>query len=211
MKLFLLSLLMVVSVAAKEVKSEIRLQVTSGGLLSTTIIGHVLGFMGFKVSMHRISSAEGAMEMDMTLSGKQPFDPKKLSENLREHRITVQTQAVKSKQWVMGLDASTAVWNVPPITEDEGAQIERTAAPSWFMVRNAPGITIESPYGHLWYPEIAILDDQMHPLVSLRETEPKERMTFALPEHAMYLKVSNLNGMKMLREGMWIESANSEE
>jgi hypothetical protein len=211
MKFFFLLLLVVLSVAAKETKSEINLNVTHGGLVSTIIVQHVLVSMGYKAHIHRFSSAYEVTEMVMILYAKKQFDPKEFAEELSLHQITVNNAYVKNKQWTIGLDASQALWNVPAITQDEGAQIERTNVASWFRVNNTVGITVEAPYGNKWYPEIAVLDNKMQTLLSTKESIFKDRMTFQLPEHAMYLKVSNTNGMKMLRDGMWIESANDEQ
>lgn len=206
MKFFFLLLLVVLPVAAKEIKSNIHLSVTHGGLPSTVIILHVLGLMGHKANMHHFSRNNEVVEMDITLHAKKQFDLKAFAEELNLHQI-----GMHIKQGAIELDASNALWNVPIITEDEGVQVERTSVAPWFRVNKTFGITIEAPYGNKWYPEIAIIDENMQTLVSMKESTPKDRMTFQLPEHAMYLKVSNTNGMKMLREGMWIESANNEQ
>lgn len=211
MKSFFLLLLVVLSVAAKETKSEINLNVTHGGLLSTTIVQHALVSMGYKAHINRFSSANEITEMEMTLYGKKPLDPKEFAEELSLHQIRVSNAFVSNKKWTIGLDASQALWNIPAITQDEGAQIERTNFAVWFRINNTLGITVEAPYGTKWYPEIAVLDDKMQMLLSTKESTFKDRITFQLPEHAMYLKVSNSNGMKMLREGMWIESSNEEQ
>lgn len=211
MKFFFLLLLVVLSVAAKEIKSNLHLKVTQGGLLSTVIVQHVLASMGFKVHMHRFSSTNEVTELDLVLHGKQQLDTKEFVEELRVHQIGVRNEQLKNKQGTIELDASYALWNVPAITEDEGVQVDRTNIASWFRVNKTFGITVEAPYGAKWYPEIAVLDDKMQTLVSIKESTFQDRMTFQLPEHAMYLKISNTNGMKMLREGMWIESANNEQ
>lgn len=206
-----LLLLFTFSLAWGETKGELHLTIAQGGLLSTKIISSVLGSMGFKSDVYRFNSMDTNVAMDLTLRGKKSFDSKDFIEALREHQIMGQVGQLKNKQWAIALDASQAVWNIPAITEDEGAQIDRSNVASWFNVNKASAITVEAPYGSKWYPEIAVLDARMQALVSIKEPTFKDRMTFQLPEHAMYLKVSNTNGMKMLREGMWIESANDEQ
>lgn len=211
MKIFFLLLTVVLSVAAKEIKSNIHLNVNHGGLLSTIIVQHVLGSMGYKANIHRLSNVNETVEMDIILHAKKQFDPKIFAEELSLHQITVRNGQIKKQQETIELDAADALWNVPAITEDEGAQIERTSVASWFRVNNTSAIAIEAPYGHKWYPEIAVLDNTMQTLISAKESVSQDRITFQLPEHAVYLKVSNTNGMKMLKEGMWIESANDEQ
>lgn len=204
-------LMVVFSLVAGEKKSEIHLNIAQGGLLSTKIILHVLGSMGFKADMHRFTSADGRVEMDLVLSGKKLFDPKEFIETLDEHQIRLESRPFKNKQLTIGLDATNAFWHLPAISEDEGAQLEHTNLPYWFVVDKALGISVEAPYGNKWYPEIAVFDNNMQILGSFRELKPRDRMSFKLPEHAVYLKISNANGMKMLKEGMWVESANDEQ
>lgn len=211
MKFFLLSLLIVLSGAAKEIKSDLHLNVTYGGSLSTVIVGHVLGSMGFKADIHRFSNIDEMTQMELVLYAKKPFDPKAFTQELNAHHIMVRHAELQNREWTMELDASQASWNLPAITQDEGAQVERTNVPVWFKVNQTVGIAVEAPYNSKWYPEIAVLDDKMNVLASLKESTSTDRMAFLLPERAMYLKVSNANGMKMLKEGMWIESANQEQ
>lgn len=211
MKRFLWLLMSAFSLAFGETKSELHLTITQGGLLSTKIISQVLGSIGFKTDVHHFSSVDTIVEMDLTLNGKKSFDSKSFIEVLREHQIMGQTGQLKNKKWVIALDASQAFWNLPAISEEEGAQLEHTPLPSWFVVHKALGISVEAPYGNKWYPEIAVFDSNMQVLESFREFKSTDRMTFKLPQYAVYLKVSNANGMKMLKEGMWIESTNDEQ
>lgn len=185
-----------------------HITIDQGGLLSNAILQQVFMSMGFKSDLHRFVSGDGVVEMDCTLYGKKVFDPKSFGEALGEHQITVKSGQFKNKQWSLGLDASQAFWNLSSISEDEGAQLERRVLPYWFVVSKAHGISIEAPYSNKWYPDIAIFDSNMQILATFREFKSHEHLTFKLPENAMYLKVSNANGMKMLKEGTWVSSAN---
>lgn len=207
MKRLLYTLLLTSSLALADVKSDIHVTIAQGGLLSSAILQQVFASMGFKADIHRFVSTDGIVEMECTLYGKKVFEPRGFSDALSEHQITMQSGQFKNKQWVIGLDASQAFWNLAPINEDEGAQLERRTLPYWFLVNKAQGISIEAPYGNKWYPEIAIFDNNLQILASFREFKSQDRLTFKLPENAMYLKVSNANGMKMLKEGMWVETA----
>lgn len=208
MKRLFYALLLTSSLLFAEIKSDIHLTISQGGSLSMAILTHTLSSMGFKVDVHRFMIMNDSVELDCTISTKKPFDPRGFSDALREHQIIVQNGSFKNQQWVLGLNASQAFWNLAPISEDEGAQLEHTAVPYWFVVNQTKGISIEAPYGNKWYPEIAIFDSNMQTLASFREFKSYDHLTFKLPENAMYLKVSNANGMKMLKEGMWVSSAN---
>lgn len=207
MKRLVCLLMMGFSLAAAETKSEIHLNIAQGGVLSTAIIQNVYKSMGFNATLRHFSATDTMVEMDLEFHGKKPFDPKSFIELLDEHQIVLRNTRLENKRWVLGLDASRAFWNIPAISEDEGAQIERTILPYWFLVKKAAGISIEAPYGSAWYPEIAVLDDNMQVLASYHELKSRDRMSFKLPERAAYLKVSNHYGMKLLKEGMWVEAA----
>lgn len=208
MKRLLFALLLMYSLALGDMKNGVHITISQGGLLSSAIVQQVFGSMGFKADMHRFVSADGMVEMEYALYGKKAFDPKGFSDALSEHQIVVKSGQLKNKQWRMDLDATHAFWNLAPISEDEGAQLERRALPYWFVVNKAQGISIEAPYGNQWYPEIAVFDSNMQILAFFREFKSHDRLIFKLPENAMYLKVSNANGMKMLKEGMWVGCAN---
>lgn len=208
MKRLLSALLLTYSLALGDVKSDVHLTISQGGLLSSAIIQQVFGSMGLKADVHRFVSADGMVEMEYALYGKKAFDPKGFSDALGEHQIVVKSGQLKNKQWRIGLDATQAFWNLAPISEDEGAQLEQRTLPYWFVVNKAQGISIEAPYGNKWYPEIAVFDSNMQILAFFREFKSHDRLNFKLPENAMYLKISNANGMKMLKEGMWVGCAN---
>lgn len=208
MKRLLYALLLTYSLALGDTKSNMHVIISQGGLLSSAIVQEIFGLMGFKANIHRFISTDGFVEMNFTLYGKKAFDPKGFSAALNEHQIMVKSGQFKNNQWTIGLDASQTFWNLTSISEDEGAQLERRALPYWFVVNKAQGIFIEAPYGNKWYPEVAIFDSNMQVLASFREFKAHDRLNFKLPENAMYLKVSNTNGMKMLKEGMWVGCAN---
>jgi hypothetical protein len=210
-KRLLYTLILTYSLAFADIKSDMHVTVVQGGLLSNVIMQEIFGLMGFKSDIHHFVSKDGIVEMDLNLYGKKVFDPKRFSDALSEHQIKIKSGQLKDKKWIIGLDASEAFWNLAPINGDEGAQLERRVHPYWFLVNKAQAISIEPPYGNRWYPEVAVLDSNMQILASFREFKSHERLTFKLPENAMYLKVSNANGMKMLKEGTWVSCANEEE
>lgn len=211
MKRLLYTLLLTSSLAFADVKNDMHITVVQGGMLSTAIIGQLFSSMGLKAQMHRFEGTEGMVEIDCTLYSKRGFDPKAFSDALSEHQIIVKSGEFKNKLWTLNLDASQAFWNLSPISEDEGAQLERQAFPYWFVVNKAQSISIEAPYGNKWYPDVAVFDSNMQVLAAFREFKSQDRFAFKLPENAMYLKVSNANGMKMLKEGTWVSSANEQE
>lgn len=208
MKRLLHILLLTYVSAFADIRSEMHVTVSQGGLLSSAILQQVFGSMGLKTDMYRFASADGTVEMDFTLYGKKVFDPKGFNDALSEHQITLKSGQFKNKQWIIGLDASQAFWNLTSISEDEGSTMEARTTPYWFVINKAQMISIEPPYSGKWYPEVAVYDSNMQVLAFFREFKPHDKLNFKLPENAMYLKVSNANGMKILKEGTWIDCAN---
>ena len=207
MKLLIWFVIFTLSLVAGDTKTDVTLQVAHGSILSSKIIVQALNTIGQRVSIHRYESDGEMIRMEISLSGRKAFDPKYFSDILRENGVMITTGAVRDKKWTIEIDASSVVWQIPAITPDEGGQMEKSIIPAWFVVNQSRALTIEAPYGNKWYPDIAVLDANMEVLGSIRTFKPQERMNFTLPAGAMYLKVANTNGMKLLKEGMWIEHA----
>jgi len=205
-KLLVWFVVFALSLVAGDTKTEINFHIAHGNILSSKIIVQAFNTIGQRVSTHRYESDGETTRMEISLSGRKVFDPKYFSEILRDNGMVITAAAVHGKKWTIAIDASSLVWQMPIITPDEGAQMEKSATPAWFVVNQSRALTIEAPYGNKWYPDIAVLDANMEVLSSMRIFKPQDTMSFTLPEGAMYLKVANTNGMKLLKEGMWIES-----
>ena len=145
-------------------------------------------------------------ELSATAIGNKLFNPTALSENLKEQGIKIEKAHLDKSDLTMTLDTQSGEWNVPLLGSDEGVELKRVNVAQWFRVEAGQHIRIEPPYVGKWYPDVAVLDISMSLLSSFRSLEPKEELAFELPKGAYYLKISNAQGMKVLREGMWIES-----
>lgn len=207
MKLLIWFVIFTFSLVAADIKAEVNLQVIRGSILSTKIITQAFNTVGQRVNIHHYESDGEMTRMGISLSGRKVFDLKYFNEILRDNALIITSGAVHEKIWSFKIDASSVLWQIPAITPDEGAQMGKMVVPAWFAVNQSSALTIEAPYGNKWYPEIAVLDANMEVLSSLRTFKSQETMSFTLPEGAMYLKVANTNGMKLLKEGMWIENS----
>lgn len=211
MKPLILAVILTLSLVAGDTKTNVDLRVVHGSILSSKIIVHALNAVGQRSAIHRYEKDGETTRMEISLSGRKGFDPKYFSEILRDNSMVITAGTVRDKKWTIEIDASSLLWQIPAITPDEGAQMEKSAVPAWFVVNQSSALTIEAPYGNKWYPDIAVLDANMEVLSSMRSFKTQERMTFTLPEGAMYLKIANTNGMKLLKEGMWIEHYTNEQ
>ncbi len=211
MKSLVLVLIFMLSLIAGDTKTEVDLRLAHGSILSSKIILQALNTVGQRVTVHRYENDGETTQMEISLSGRKVFDPKYFSEILRANGMVITAGAIRDKKWTIEIDASSVLWQIPAITPDEGAQMEKSTVPAWFIVNQSSALTIEAPYGNKWYPDIAILDANMEVLSSMRTFKAQDRMSFTLPEGAMYLKIANTNGMKLLKEGMWIEHHREEQ
>ena len=203
---FFLLLILFLTLKAAENKSELHLHILNGDVVSTKIIVSALNTMGQRTTIYRYTNDVQSSEMDISLSGRKAFDPKYFKELLDESGIVLTKGSVKNKSWSLEMNADQESWNISSITVDEGAQLEKSTLPFWYRVESIKEISIEPSYGGRWYPDIAVMDGNMNVLGSLRTFISRERMSFSLPEGSRYLKVSSTNGMKLLKEGTWIES-----
>jgi len=203
-QLFWLSLFLVL-LNGKENQQVLNLHCQSGTVISTKIILQALQTMGQKVKITQTIRDEQGVYLELTTSSNKPFESRYFGEILQEHGIFLTKVTIKDKKRLLILNASQARWEIPKISPDEGAQVEKTLAANWFRVDESSALTIEAPYSGKWYPEIALFDASMTLLASVREFIPKAKMEFSLPQGTTYLKVSNANGMKLLKEGTYIE------
>lgn len=190
-----------------EHKSVLNLTMVQADRVAAKIVIQMLNTLGQRLGFQRFEREGGNLYISLSMVGNRVFEPKVFEELLGNNGLSVISGSVKNNQWKMHLDATPAKWNIPVITLDEGAQIEKGSSTSWFMIDQSKAISIEAPYSGKWYPDVAVLDANMEVLSSLREFKPYEKLSFSLPERAMYMKVSSANGMKLLKEGMWIEHA----
>ena len=179
---FFLLLTLFLTLKAAENKSELHLHILNGDVVSTKIIVSALNTMGQRTTIYRYTNDVQSSEMDISLSGRKAFDPKYFKELLSESGIVLTKGSVKNKSWTLEMNADQESWNIPSITVDEGAQLEKSTLPFWYRVESIKEISIEPSYGGRWYPDIAVMDGNMNVLGSLRTFISRERMSFSLPE-----------------------------
>lgn len=174
--------------------------------VSLRTITQAFNTVGYRFELKSLSVENGSGELAGTALGNRPFLPAVLAENLKEQGIRIESAHVDQNRLIMVLNTQNAFWNAPLLGSDEGSELKRMNSAQWFRVEEGQSIRIQPPYVGKWYPEIAVLDASMHLLASYRSLEPKDEFQSELPSSAYYLKISNTQGMKVLKEGMWIES-----
>ncbi len=160
---------------------------------------------GQKVKVTHTVRNDQEIYFELIASGNKPFEGRYFSEILGGNGMLLTKATVKDKKWLLIVDAAQVHWEIPTISPNEGSGMDKSPNASWFRVDESSALTIEAPYSGKWYPEVALLDSSMNVLESVREFTPKSRLDFSLPQGATYLKVSNANGMKLLKEGTSVE------
>lgn len=183
-----------------------RIDFTGEPSVSVRTITQAFNAIGYKFDVESLSIENTSGKLHATALGNKTFNPPLLGENLKEQGIRIERAHYEKNGLTLVLDTRNAFWNTPLLGSDEGSELKRVTNAQWFRVEEGQHIRIEPPYSGKWYPDIAILDVSMQVLYSLRSSESKEEFEFTLPPGAYYLKVSNAQGMKVLKEGMWIES-----
>lgn len=188
--------------------SSITTQITFTGepVVSIRTLTHAFNAVGYKLDVDTLAIQNRTGDLNGTAIGNKIFNPAALGENLKEQGIRIERAHLDKNRLSLIVDTRNAFWNIPLLGADEGSELKRANAAQWFRVEEGQTIRIEPPYTGKWYPDLAVLDSSMHALSSFRTTQPKEELQFELPEGAYYLKISNAQGMKVLKEGMWIES-----
>lgn len=188
------------------VQFKVHIDLTGDPLVGITTFSHTLNTLGYKYQIDTFSTQNSLTAMDGTVIGAKPFTASVLTENIQDEGIKLLYARMNHGTMELGIDVTSAVWNIQALGIDEGAQMPRSILPYWFRVESAQEIHIDPPYGGKWYPDVSVLDASMHVLSTYRSDKSMDELKFSLPDGSYYLKVSNTNGMKLLREGMWIES-----
>ncbi|MBN2869810.1 MAG: hypothetical protein JXK04_02530 [Campylobacterales bacterium] len=188
--------------------SQIQTQIGFSGepVVALKAIQRSFNAAGYKFDVHSVSLENGNAEVSGTAVGMRAFSVDVFSENLKEEGVAIESTASNQNVLKMTLNAENAVWNTPLIGSDEGVQLERSNIAQWFRIENAQTIRIEPPFAGKWYPDVAVLDASLRVLHSYRSLKAQDALELEVPQGAYYLKVSNVWGMKVLKEGMWIES-----
>lgn len=183
-----------------------HIELTSDPLVSLTVFTHTLNALGYKLQIDEITTQPSLSQIEGSILGFKPLNTGILAENLQDANMTLTSARMNQGKMELRIEAAAAVWNVPMLSADEGIQMERSNSPYWLRVGGGQIIRIEPPYGGKWYPDVSVLDASMRVLYSYRSDKSSDEVKFPLPEGAAYLKISNKNGMKALKEGMWVES-----
>lgn len=174
--------------------------------VSLRTITQAFNAIGYKLNITVLEIHNNFGELSAIAIGNRAFSTAGLGENLKEQGIQIEKATMDKGELFLALDTQNSVWNIPEIQEEEGIELKRVNTAQWYRVEKARAIHIQSPYAAKWYPDIAIFDRSMQLISSFRTTEPEEEFQLEIPKEAYYLKISNVQGMKILKEGMWIET-----
>ena len=194
------------ALAAQPNLIQVHFGFTGDSSVAIKSLSQGFGSLGYRLDVESVSVDGLRGDLNGNAVGIRPFSADVLSENLKETGMRVGSLALKQGSLRISADTQQSVWNVPYIGPDEGVELQKTASTQWFRIEDGQNIRIQAPYNGRWYPDVAVLDSSMEVLYSLRSKKAKEELELELPGGARYLKVSNLNGMKVMQEGMWIES-----
>ncbi len=176
-------------------------------ILSLRTVTQAFNAIGYKLDIDSFDFQNNSGELSAIAIGNKPFSISGLDENLKNEGIQVEKISLDKNDLSLALDAQESVWNIL-LLQEEGVELKHVNTAQWFRLGKAQHIHIQPPYTGKWYPDIAILDRSMHLISSFRAADSKEELQLEVPDGAYYLKVSNVQGMKILKEGMWIEPTN---
>lgn len=207
MRLLILFTILPVLTWAALVQSIVQLHVEGNPVTGLKIIQQTLGELGYKLEIEKFSAADEGFHAKCTIVGHKPFNAEVLLQNLQAHQIKVVSAKKISGGVELSLNTRYFQWQANPLGADEGSELQKTSSPYWFSVQPEQKISIQPPFGVKWYPDIAVFDENFVLLYERRDSKPSNEIEFVLPSGAKYLKVSNMEGMKLLKEGTWVESS----
>jgi hypothetical protein len=185
---------------------DTKVSFTGNPIVTLRSISQVFNTIGYKFDVDSLSYQDNSGEFRGKAIGNKQLNAVVLAENIKEQGTQIEQAHLNSEGLTLVLNTQKATWNVPLIGMDDGVELKKVNTAQWFRVEEGQHIKIQPPYAGKWYPDIAVLDSNMSVLSSFRSTKSEDEFQFELPSGAYYLKVSNIQGMKVLKEGMWIES-----
>lgn len=186
---------------------HVRIDFVGVPAVALKVITQSFGTVGYRLDPSFLDYRENKGILEGYLTGIRPLGAEQLNQVLHESDFDVSDGQVKEKNLFFKVNGTSGYWNATPLPADEGIELKKSASAQWFQVEGGQNIHIVPPYAGRWYPDIAVFDGRMNVLMEKRDTKGEEGLEIDLPQEAKYLKVSNLHGMKLLREGTWIESS----
>lgn len=185
---------------------EFRMNFKGESALSLRTIQHAFASVGYRLEPEDFKAEQSQGELSGKAIGNKGFHAAGVMDTLKKSRIRIEKWDFAAKTLTATLDTREGIWNLDVISQEDGAELKRLNAAQWFRLEGGGVIRIQPPYVGKWYPDVAVFDAGLELLSSIRSSEPKEELEFELPPDACYLKISNVQGMRVLKEGMWIES-----
>lgn len=165
--------------------------------------------IGYRFEPLKVDKTSESENFTGRVSGFKPFDFVMLQALLTEEGVQVEQAVLENETLVLGVNVSQSEWKVPVLDAHGGEELPRSSSPFWFKVTPGDVLRFEPPYEGKWYPDIVFLDSQLRVVYAYQSSEPKSELEVDVPQDGFYMKVSNLQGMKLLRNGMWIQSVSS--
>lgn len=189
---------------AGHIKTDIRF--SGNPKVALKLVSHSFYLVGYRLDINNVTVHFNEGVIEAVASGNKPLNLSQLNENFKEQTVIVKHSAMEQGLLKLNLNLEQASWSIPVVEIEEGVELQRSIAAQWFRIDGGKMIRFEPPYSGKWYPDVAVLDSSLNVLYSWRSMLPKETIELSLPENGYYLKISNAQGMKMLKEGMWVES-----
>jgi len=207
MKRFFLSLLLPATMWSALVQSNMELHIDGNSVVGLKMVQQALGDLGYKMEIEKFTANGAGFEARCNIIGHKAFVADVLMQNLQAQQVKVTAVKKISGGVEVFLNTQQAQWQATPLGADEGSELQKTSSPYWFSVENGQKVSIQPSFGVKWYPDIAVFDENFVLLYERRDSKSSDEIEFVLPSGAKYLKVSNMEGMKLLKEGTWVESA----
>lgn len=185
---------------------NVHISFTGTPMLSVRTITNAFNAIGYRLEIDTLESENTSGSLSATALGTKPFNSPAFGENLKKQGIGIEKAHLKMNELTLVLETQNGRWDVPLLGSEDGAELARANTAQWFRLEEGSAIRIQPPYVSKWYPEVAVFDLNLELLSSYRSLEPKDELEFELPAGARYVKISNAQGMKLLKEGMWVES-----
>ena len=190
---------------------QLNFKTNSSPLFFVKLMGDTLrniGYFRYVTTAANLDASE--FTWSINLRSEYATDPLILQNELNKSGCKiVDIQRESPKEWTYFIDISTGYLNVISIEPGQKLQLKRSLYPYWLNVEKVRVLKIKSPLRNNWYPNISYYDASLHLIKLLKKDKRFRNISLHMPKNAKYIKISDLYGLKNVKNGLSIEAKGS--
>jgi len=158
-----------------------------------------IGYYRYVTTASALSAAE--FTWNIALTSEYATDPIVLESELNKSGCYITNiERLSATEWVYTINTSDAYLNLPVLQESHKIKLKHSLYAHWLNCSNIDYLKIKSSRRNNWYPAISYYDASLHLIKVLKRDTKSTNITLRIPEHATYIKISDLYTLKNVKD-----------